>query len=445
MHGDGHSWRAFAAAVAAVAVLVSAGCSDAELLKPPAEADAPLPTVPSVPGAARLEGLMGTWPENDVSKAFWHRLLGEDPSLTVATGAAAAYDAAVIVGLAAEIARTDAPSKLAAEVVGLTTEGAKCSTFATCKKLTDQMTDIDYDGQSGAIELQPGGDPGEASYAVGRIDGEGGLEKSSVRAAAVQEPGAPPRGDAELNPLAGPPADGRLIIGTVLPRSGPQAEEAKAQLAAVRLAVADMNTAGGVLGERVELVQGDSGPAGSPTARATVADQLARGVDVIIGPPSSAAIEGILDEVTQAGVVLFGPTATGTALGAADRGLFFRLTPSDALQADALADVVTGEGVLAVTAVVQGGAAWQGLLPDLSAGLQRSGASVTTTVVFDPADPAAPSTVAAVRTATTEAVVFLGDEGPLSELMDALLSAGSSPEKPRWFTMNLSPRLGERG
>src|SRR5690606_25579815 len=105
--------------------------------------------------------------------------------LTTAVGAAAAYDSVVIAGLAAEIARSDAPSKLAAEIAGVTTEGTKCGSYATCRVLTDSMSSLDYDGQSGAIELRPDGDPGEASYAVGRIDEDGGIEKLSVRTAAI--------------------------------------------------------------------------------------------------------------------------------------------------------------------------------------------------------------------------------------------------------------------
>ncbi len=404
---------------------------------------APLPTVARVAGAERLAGLMGTWPDSDVDEGFWARLVEVDPSLTTATGAAAAYDAVVIAGLAAEIARSDAPSKLAAEVAGVTTEGTKCGTYATCRVLTDAMSSIDYDGQSGAIELRPDGDPGEASFAVGRIDDEGGLEKLSVRTAAVPPANAAPAPGAELNPFAGPPADGKLVVGTVMPESGPLAEEAKAQRAAVRLAVDDVNAAGGVLGEPVELLEGDAGPDAGATARASVADQLARGVDVVIGPPGPSGVASILDDVTHAGVVLFGPTASGVPTDAPDRGLFFRMSPSDTLQGDALADVVTGEGVLEVTAVIPVGGS--PAAPALVAGLERSGASIVGTVLFDPADPGAATTIEAVRTASGGGIVFLGDEGPLAQLFASLVGAGASPDEQRWFTAHLSPRLGDAG
>jgi ABC-type branched-subunit amino acid transport system substrate-binding protein len=163
---------------------------------------------------------------------------------------------------------------------------------------------------------------------------------------------------------------------------------------------------------------------------------------MIIGPPSTAGIAGILDQVTAAGVVLFSPSAAGKGLGTDDRGLFVRLTPSDELQGSALADVVTGEGVLSVTVVAERGDAGEGLVADLAAGLEGSGGSIAATVLFDAADPAAPATVAAVTAAPGDARVFLGDTQPVSELLAALLDAGASPTSPPWFAANLTAQLG---
>lgn len=240
-------------------------------------------------------------------------------------------------------------------------------------------------------------------------------------------------------------ASGPIRIATAGPMTGQYASFGAQMKAGAEMAVADINAAGGVLGEDVELLEGDAGPDAGATARASVEDQLAKGVDVVIGPPGPGGVDSILDDVTQAGVVLFGPTASGVAPDVADRGLFFRLSPSDRMQGDALADVVAGEGLLAVTAVVQLGGSAPAVAGDLAAGLERSGAAVAQTIPFDPADPAAGPTIEAVRNAAGGGVVFLGDEAPLAQLMGALVDAGTSPERQRWFTTNLTPRLGDPG
>jgi branched-chain amino acid transport system substrate-binding protein len=75
--------------------------------------------------------------------------------------------------------------------------------------------------------------------------------------------------------------DGRLVIGVYLPQTGPGASLGEPMIAAVRSAVAHINSEGGVLGSDVELLVLDEGAPSGPSAL------LAQGVDAIVGPASS--------------------------------------------------------------------------------------------------------------------------------------------------------------
>ena len=71
--------------------------------------------------------------------------------------AAHAYDAVVVLSLAALSAGSNNPSDYVSEIQGVTRDGAKCHSYATCAAaLTDETAtndDIDYEGLSGPIDL----------------------------------------------------------------------------------------------------------------------------------------------------------------------------------------------------------------------------------------------------------------------------------------------------
>jgi branched-chain amino acid transport system substrate-binding protein len=82
------------------------------------------------------------------------------------------YDCGIIIALAAEAAGSTDGEAIIAEVPGVTKEGEKCESFEDCKALLDDDEDIDYDGASGALELDEAGDPTQGRYAVGQfVDG----------------------------------------------------------------------------------------------------------------------------------------------------------------------------------------------------------------------------------------------------------------------------------
>ena len=95
---------------------------------------------------------------------------------------AQAYDAAVILSLAALSAGSNDPSDYVSKIQEVSREGAKCYSYATCAAaLTDETTindDIDYEGISGPIDLDDNGDITDGIYVVETYDAEGVPEKT---------------------------------------------------------------------------------------------------------------------------------------------------------------------------------------------------------------------------------------------------------------------------
>ncbi len=144
--------------------------------------------------------------------------------------------------------------------------------------------------------------------------------------------------------------DGVLSIGLLLPTTGAGAALGGPMIEAARLAVEQINAAGGVLGEPVILSEADEGESVS-SAGIGLDTLISEGVDAIVGPASSLAALAELNTAVTAGVLTCSPTATALALdNFPDNGLFFRTAPSDSLQAAAIARAaeLTGANTVAI-------------------------------------------------------------------------------------------------
>ena len=113
-----------------------------------------------------LEGVRGTLPSAELSEDLRGRLLEVDPELEDFSYGPETYDAVVITALAAEVAGTDDPVAIAAEINGVTRDGTTCTTFAECRDLVADGEDIDYDGAGGPYTFGDAGEPTEASFAI---------------------------------------------------------------------------------------------------------------------------------------------------------------------------------------------------------------------------------------------------------------------------------------
>lgn len=113
-----------------------------------------------------LAGAKGTQPGVVASDAFKEQMLGIDSKLKDFNYGPESYDAAVLTALAAEAAKSDAGTAIAAQLVAVSKGGTKCTAYKECLDLVKAGTDVDYDGISGPVEFSDSGDPTEATIGI---------------------------------------------------------------------------------------------------------------------------------------------------------------------------------------------------------------------------------------------------------------------------------------
>ncbi len=173
-------------------------------------------------------------------------------------------------------------------------------------------------------------------------------------------------------------ADGVLTIGTLLPVTGDLAFLGPPEVAGARLAVEDINAAGGVLGNPVVLHEGDSGDTNQDIANPEVDRLLGLKVDAIMGAASSAVSKLVIDKITGNNVIHFSPANTSPDFTTyADNGLYFRTAPSDLLQGKVLADLVAAEGNATAAVLFRQESYGQGLADAFKANFEALGGTIT--------------------------------------------------------------------
>lgn len=118
-------------------------------------------------------GIRGTAPSAapEAGASFFPDAFAEfAPEVESPIYSAQAYDCVVLFALAAEKAQSDAPYDIALEMTNVSRgEGADaevCNTYADCKALLDEGSDINYDGASGALDFTDFGEPSAGSYDI---------------------------------------------------------------------------------------------------------------------------------------------------------------------------------------------------------------------------------------------------------------------------------------
>lgn len=113
-----------------------------------------------------LTGVKGTIPGAASPEEFQKKLLAVNPKLEDFSYAPESYDAANLIALAAEAAKSDAGADIAAKLAEVSKTGEKCNDFKTCVELLKAGKDIDYEGVSGPVEFNEAGDPAVATIGI---------------------------------------------------------------------------------------------------------------------------------------------------------------------------------------------------------------------------------------------------------------------------------------
>ena len=196
------------------------------------------------------------------------------------------------------------------------------------------------------------------------------------------------------------------------------------------MAVDEINEAGGLFGRPVTLVDRDEGsePAAGSAALASLADT---NIDAIIGPASSRLALATIPLINRLQRPTCSPAAHGLSVAeVTDGGFFFRTIPSEALEARALAAVISSTGRRSTSILYSDdshGLAWASTM---AAELRRNGSSRVTTISYDPALSDNEQAVGrALGDGVPESIAVIGSPESASPILTTLREKGAGPQQ----------------
>ncbi|PWW24631.1 substrate-binding family protein [Geodermatophilus normandii] len=379
-----------------------------------------------------LAGMKGTLPLTELAGDFTERLLAVDPNLgNTFNYAGETYDAVVITALAAQLAGTNDANVFKAYVNGVTTGGEKCDALQACLDIVNAGGNPDYDGVSGPLAFVDAGEPAAASFGIQQFGDDNTIDDSLTQfvlagdeANATTDEGPAPAAPGTTSPEP-------LVIGTLLPLTGDLAFLGPPEVAGAKLAVQEINAAGGVLGQDVRLEEGDSGDATTDTATQTVDRLLQAGVNAIVGAASSGVSLNVIDRITGAGVMQISPANTSDQFTTYnDNGLYFRTAPPDVLQARALADLLAEDGNNTVGILARNDPYGTGLAENTVENLLAGGLAEdqVVSITYDPNAANFDSEVQQMVDLNPDGIVVIGFEES-SRIIQGLNENGIGPQR----------------
>jgi branched-chain amino acid transport system substrate-binding protein len=267
---------------------------------------------------------------------------------------------------------------------------------------------------------------GAASLVLAACGGSSSTSESSS-AAPASSSAAPSSSSAEPAPSTDC-QNTQLKIGTLLPATGSLAYLGPPEFAGVDLAVAEIDAAGGVLGQPVVNEYGDSGDTETDIASQTVDSHLAKGVQAIIGAASSGVTFTVIDKITSNGVLQISPANTAPSLtDYPDNGLYFRTAPSDALQGAVQASNAIDNGFTSGASIARKDPYGEGLQNAFIADFEAGGGTITTALTYDPTAASFEAEVAEIAAGNPEFVQVVGfDES--TKLIQEMIKQGIGPQ-----------------
>ncbi len=242
-----------------------------------------------------------------------------------------------------------------------------------------------------------------------------------------EDPQADPTNE-DTSEAPAPEGDGVLTIGNLLPQTGDLAFLGPPEFAGVKLAVEEINAAGGVLDQEVVNIDADSGDGTPDIAGAEVDKLFNQDVDAIIGAAASGVSVSVIDKITGAGVVHFSPANTAAGFDTYDdNGLYFRTAPSDRLQGQVLANLAAEDGFQNVAIMARQDFYGEGLAEQVQTTLQEKGVNVADFVLYSADAQNYTAEVNQIAAAKPDALVLVAFE-ETTKIIPQLIAKGIGPE-----------------
>ena len=196
-----------------------------------------------------------------------------------------------------------------------------------------------------------------------------------------------------------------LVLASLMPLSGDLASLGPGIALGAKLAVDQINAAGGINGQPVQLIEGDSGCDGA-LALTSLTDVIGQGAQGVMGAACSGTSLAILDTAIENQVVMVSPSNTSPQFTKIDKkGFYARTAPSDLLQGEVLASLLVEDGVSSVSIISRADSYGRGLAEATAEAFEAAGGTVKTIVYHATDATEFTSEVTAVGKGAPEAIV----------------------------------------
>ena len=219
-----------------------------------------------------------------------------------------------------------------------------------------------------------------------------------------------------------PTSSGPINLGLLAPLTGSRAATGQGMVDGATLAVGDINANGGVLGHQVNLVVQDD--AADPVDAVSAANKLINvdHVVAIIGPTSLTAA-AVLPIAERAKIPLL-MQGGGSAFDQVTSPYFYRLSPSDSVESDALVEWALSKGWKSAALAFTTDNASQALVPTITSVAQQLGLNIVSNVSVTPAQSSYRSEISKIYANHPDVIISQLDDATAGTLFAEVRSQG---------------------
>lgn len=223
----------------------------------------------------------------------------------------------------------------------------------------------------------------------------------------------------------------QFVLGELWPETGSLAYLAPPEIAAGKLAVQDINDAGGVLGKDVTTVDADTSDADHADQNSSATQSvLSKDPSFIIGPASSSVVKNVYKTITSQKIPMLSMGATSTDFSGLDP-YFFRTVAPDSVQGAVMGNLIAQDGVQNLAIAVFNDEYGTGLRDVIVKTVEAAGVNVVygeSSDAFDPTETNFSSIATAIKASNPDAVLVIAFDQTVP-LIKSLASAGVDTHK----------------
>ena len=225
-------------------------------------------------------------------------------------------------------------------------------------------------------------------------------------------------------------ASSGFVLGALFPQTGSLAYMSPQEEGAVKLALKDINDAGGVLGKKAMSVSADTSDADHADQNTSGTQSvLSKKPSAIIGPASSSVVKNVYKEISAAKVPLISMGATSASLSGVDP-YFFRTVAPDSVQGAVLGNVIAQDGVQKLAIASFNDDYGTGLRDTIAKTAEAAGVDVVygADQAFDPTETNFSSLVSTIKASNPDAIAIIAFD-QTKALIKEMISQGIDTTK----------------